>query len=146
MRWSQEEYETLDRLYPEGGSRAVQRSLPHRSKRTINVIANRRGVVKVGAPKKFRDADVVAALAASGGIIKAWRVWPRQRRGALMLYGHSHGRLPGNQQSMDIGVDTMGWSPVRLNAIKSVMAQLPPLIEPEGGDDIENDDGGGMKP
>jgi calcineurin-like phosphoesterase family protein len=76
----------------------------------------------------------------------ALRTWPGIRKGALQLYGHSHGRLPGNQQSMDIGVDLMGWSPVRLNQIKAVMAQLPPLIEPEGGDDLENDEVGGMKP
>jgi calcineurin-like phosphoesterase family protein len=71
----------------------------------------------------------------------AWRVWPRQRKGALMLFGHSHGRLTGNQQSMDIGVDVMGWSPVRLNQIKAVLATLPPLVNPEGGDDLENDSG-----
>jgi calcineurin-like phosphoesterase family protein len=76
----------------------------------------------------------------------SWRVWPRQRRGSLMLYGHSHGRLPGNQQSMDIGVDVMGWSPVRLNQIKAVMKDLPPLIAPESGDDLENDEPGGVKP
>jgi calcineurin-like phosphoesterase family protein len=73
----------------------------------------------------------------------AWRVWPRVRKGALMLYGHSHGRLPGNQQSMDVGVDVMGWSPVRLHQIKSVLAELPPLIDPEVGDDLEN---GEVKP
>lgn len=76
----------------------------------------------------------------------AWRVWPSQRKGALMLYGHSHGRLPGNQQSMDIGVDVMGWSPVRLNTIKAVLAELLTLVEPEGGDDLKNDTGGGLKP
>jgi hypothetical protein len=73
MRWPQEEYEILDKLYPEGGSRAVQKALPHRSKRTINVIAHRRGietVVGVGAPKKVRDAVAVAAREASGGVIK----------------------------------------------------------------------------
>ena len=75
----------------------------------------------------------------------AMRTWPGIRKGALQLYGHSHGRLPGNQQSMDIGVDVMGWSPVRLNTIKAVMAQLPPMVEPEGGEDIESDIGG-VKP
>jgi hypothetical protein len=62
-----------------------------------------------------------------------------------MLYGHSHRRLPGNQQSMDVGVDVMGWSPVRISQIKALMAELPPLVEPEGGNDFENDDEG-MKP
>jgi calcineurin-like phosphoesterase family protein len=76
----------------------------------------------------------------------SWRVWPRQRRGALMLFGHSHGRLAGNAQSMDVGVDVMGFSPVRLNTIKAVMSQLPPMVEPEGGDDLENDEVGGVKP
>lgn len=73
----------------------------------------------------------------------ALRTWPGIRKGALMLYGHSHGRLPGNQQSMDIGVDVMGWSPVRLNQIKQRLAQLPPLVDPEGGDELDNE---GVKP
>jgi calcineurin-like phosphoesterase family protein len=76
----------------------------------------------------------------------AMRTWPGIRKGALQLYGHSHGRLPGNQQSMDVGVEVMGWSPVRMNQIKAVMAELPPMVQPEGGDDLENDEGGGLKP
>ncbi|MDA9411881.1 metallophosphoesterase [Bradyrhizobium sp. CCBAU 45384] len=73
----------------------------------------------------------------------ALRSWPGIRRGAWMLYGHHHGRLPGNSQSMDIGVDVMGLAPVRLNQIKQRLAQLPPLLDPEGGNDFEND---GVKP
>jgi hypothetical protein len=72
MRWPQGEYEILDKLYPEGGSRAVHRALPRRSKKSINAIANRREistVAGVGAHKKFRDVDMVAPLEASGGII-----------------------------------------------------------------------------
>lgn len=72
MRWPAEEYEILDKLYPEGGSRTVQQALPHRAKPTINVIAHRRGIstlLGVGAPKKVKDAAVLAALTASGGII-----------------------------------------------------------------------------
>lgn len=67
-----------------------------------------------------------------------WRSWPRMKRGALMLYGHHHGRLPGNQQSCDVGVDVFGPAPVRLNQIKAHLATLPPLVDPEGGDDFEN--------
>lgn len=73
----------------------------------------------------------------------ALRSWPGIRKGALMLFGHHHGRLAGNSQSMDIGVDVMGWAPVRLNQIKQRLAQLPPLVDPEGVDDFEND---GVKP
>jgi calcineurin-like phosphoesterase family protein len=61
----------------------------------------------------------------------AWRVWPRMRRGALMLHGHNHGRLPGNRQSADVGVDVMGWAPLRINQIKAYLATLPPLVDPE---------------
>jgi calcineurin-like phosphoesterase family protein len=76
----------------------------------------------------------------------AMRTWPKIRRGALMLYGHSHGRLPGNVQSADIGVDVMGWSPVRLSTIKAHLATLPVMNDPEARNDIEdNDDGGGLK-
>lgn len=73
-----------------------------------------------------------------------WADWPGRRRGALMLYGHSHGRQPGNNQSMDIGVDTMGWSPVRLGQIKQVLAELPPVPDFETGADAELD--GGLEP
>jgi calcineurin-like phosphoesterase family protein len=65
--------------------------------------------------------------------------WPGSRKspGALHLYGHHHGKLPGNQQSADIGVDVLGWAPVRLATIKAYMATLPLRVDPEGGDDFE---------
>ena len=65
--------------------------------------------------------------------------WNGSRRGVIQLYGHHHGKLPGNQQSCDIGVEVMGIAPVRLNQIKSYMRTLPPRVDPEGGDDLEND-------
>jgi calcineurin-like phosphoesterase family protein len=76
----------------------------------------------------------------------AWRQWPKIRKGALMLYGHSHGRLPGNTQSCDIGVDVMGFAPVRLNTIKEHLATLPLMVEPEARNDIEDLGNGGLKP
>lgn len=36
----------------------------------------------------------------------AMRVWDRSHYGSLHLYGHSHGRLQGATNSMDVGVDT----------------------------------------
>jgi calcineurin-like phosphoesterase family protein len=63
--------------------------------------------------------------------------WAKIRRGALMLYGHTHGRLRGNVQSADIGVDVMGWAPVRLATIKAYMATLPLRVDPEEGDDFK---------
>jgi calcineurin-like phosphoesterase family protein len=75
----------------------------------------------------------------------AMRTWPRIRKGALMLYGHSHGRLPGNVQSCDVGVDVMGFSPVRLNAIKAHLATLPLMNNPEARDEIDDPSNGGPK-
>lgn len=75
----------------------------------------------------------------------AMRTWDGIRKGALMLYGHNHGRLPGSSQSCDVGVDVFGMAPVRLNVIKQYLATLPPLIDPEGRD-FSNDSSEGMKP
>lgn len=54
------------------------------------------------------------------------RVWNKSHHGALMLYGHSHGSLPGNSQSLDVGVDCWDFTPVTLQQIKERMATLPP--------------------
>jgi calcineurin-like phosphoesterase family protein len=69
----------------------------------------------------------------------ALRTWPKIRKGALMLYGHSHGRLPGNTQSADIGVDVLGFAPLRLNQIKDYLSTLPLLVDPESGVDLDDD-------
>lgn len=36
----------------------------------------------------------------------AHRVWNQMHRGSIHLYGHSHGTLPGEGRSIDIGVDS----------------------------------------
>ncbi|WP_051462848.1 hypothetical protein [Bradyrhizobium sp. URHA0013] len=69
----------------------------------------------------------------------ALRSWPGIRKGALMLYGHHHGRLPGNHQSCDVGVDVFGPAPVRLNQIKAYLATLPRAVDPESGDNLDAD-------
>lgn len=74
----------------------------------------------------------------------ALRSWEGIRKGAIQLHGHHHGRLPGNSQQCDVGVDVFGFAPVRMAVIKHYLATLPPLVDPEGRDfsnDIE-----GMKP
>lgn len=38
----------------------------------------------------------------------AMRTWPGKHKGILHLYGHSHGKLPGMGNSMDVGVDCQG--------------------------------------
>ena len=54
----------------------------------------------------------------------AHRAWPHQHRGDLHLFGHSHGSLPAIRNSLDVGVDCWGWTPVTL---PQVMARLEEL-------------------
>lgn len=68
------------------------------------------------------------------------RVWRNMRRGALMLYGHSHGNLPGNRQSMDVGVDCTGYTPITLPQIRSMLEHLPPLEFRTGTDETGSGD------
>ena len=64
------------------------------------------------------------------------RVWNGMRRGAVQLYGHSHGRLPGSDLSLDVGTDCWAFTPVTLKQIRERLATNPPhLGEPEGMDD-----------
>ncbi len=53
------------------------------------------------------------------------RVWNRSHHGAIHLYGHSHGRLPGDSQCCDVGVDCWDLRPVSLDEIKTRLATLP---------------------
>jgi len=70
--------------------------------------------------------------------------WMGSRKSStLQLYGHHHGKLRGNQQSCDIGVDVLGFAPVRLSTIKAHMATLPPRVDPEDSDQF---DLGGVQP
>lgn len=58
----------------------------------------------------------------------AMRVWNQSHRGALMLYGHSHGTLPGTDQSLDVGVDCWDYRPVTLEEIMARMVTLPKYL------------------
>jgi calcineurin-like phosphoesterase family protein len=71
----------------------------------------------------------------------AMKVWNKSHYGSLMLYGHSHGSLPGNNQSLDIGVDCWDYRPVTLHEILSRMATLPPYlpVDHHGRDQTETD-------
>lgn len=52
----------------------------------------------------------------------AMRTWPKSHYGAVHLYGHSHGALPGFGRSIDVGVDVWDFRPVTL-------AELRPVLE-----------------
>lgn len=53
----------------------------------------------LGFPKKGRKGLVIVLCH------YAMRVWPLSHYGSLHLYGHSHGRLPPQGRSLDVGVD-----------------------------------------
>lgn len=64
------------------------------------------------------------------------RVWRNMRRGAIQLYGHSHARLPGSRQSIDVGVDNFNYRPATLDEIKARLALSPPLVFRDEDDEI----------
>lgn len=51
----------------------------------------------------------------------ALRVWRNSHHGAIHLYGHSHGGLPGDSKSCDVGVDCpwTRFAPVSLEEIRN---------------------------
>src|SRR5580698_6429953 len=53
------------------------------------------------------------------------RVWCKSHYGSYMLYGHSHGSLLGNSQSLDVGVDCWNFTPIDFEQIKARMKTLP---------------------
>jgi calcineurin-like phosphoesterase family protein len=47
----------------------------------------------------------------------ALRTWPHKAGGGFHFFGHSHGRLPADSQSCDVGVDCWDFAPVTLKQI-----------------------------
>jgi calcineurin-like phosphoesterase family protein len=74
----------------------------------------------------------------------AMRTWAGANRGAIHVFGHSHGRLPGTSKSCDVGVDCWDFFPVDMPQIQARLAASPPSTDVEG--DPEPDTSGGMKP
>ncbi len=86
------------------------------------------------------SVDGVRVVACHYGL----RTWPGAVRGAIHVYGHSHGRLPGNSLSCDVGVDCWNYYPVDLPQIQARLAASPAPTDVEV--DPEPDGNGGMKP
>lgn len=57
------------------------------------------------------------------------RVWNGSHHGSIMLYGHSHGNLPGNNQSTDVGVDCWDYSPCSLDQVVERLSLSGPSFE-----------------
>ncbi len=52
-------------------------------------------------------------------------IWNGLYRGSIQLYGHVHGRIPGNTAQTDVGVDVWGFTPVRLSDLLTKMKFSP---------------------
>lgn len=65
--------------------------------------------------------------------------WNGLYRGSLQLYGHVHGRIPGNAWQIDVGVDVWGFSPVRFSDVLRRMSSLPAYVNLEQGHPTEED-------
>ena len=62
-------------------------------------------------------------------------VWNKSHHGAIHLHGHSHGSLkyPKEMRAMDVGVDPMGYFPIRLDdAVKRLEKISPPSFDHHG--------------
>lgn len=59
------------------------------------------------------------------------RVWNASHHGALHFYGHSHGNLAGDSQSLDVGVDRWEFRPASLDEIRARLATLTARREPD---------------
>lgn len=63
----------------------------------------------------------VHTLKVAGAVIVlghySMRSWYKSYHGSLHLYGHSHGRLPPWPNSMDVGVDAVGYEPISLTEV-----------------------------
>lgn len=55
----------------------------------------------------------------------AMRRWSNCDHGAFQLYGHSHGKLPGEGRQMDVGVDTHDYYPYEWSEVKKQLLAIP---------------------
>lgn len=68
----------------------------------------------------------------------AMRTWNQAHRGAIMLYGHSHGNLPAIRNSLDVGVDAWDGRPVSLEMVRERLNILfPPEPQGSASDDCQ---------
>jgi calcineurin-like phosphoesterase family protein len=52
--------------------------------------------------------------------------WDQMYNGAYLLYGHTHGKLPGRGRSIDVGVDSWGYQPITPDEAIAAMKKYNP--------------------
>lgn len=88
---------------------------------------------EVRARELFTSVDYKKFVRIDGQLIVmnhfSERVWEQSHKGAIMLYGHSHGTLPGIGKSMDVGVDAHPeFRPFSWEEIKQIMDKRETLF------------------
>ena len=87
-----------------------------------------------------RDVARIHLPDPAGGSQEIWlshyahRTWPAAHRGAIHLYGHSHGSLPGTATSTDVGVDCWDYGPTTLERIRERLTENALAEVEQGGD------------
>lgn len=92
------------------------------------IIGNHDGPRHVGLGWASEPTDLRTIFVDEARIVLchyALRTWNGMLRGALHLYGHSHGKLPGTSHSLDVGLDAWAYRPVSLAEIRERLAATP---------------------
>jgi calcineurin-like phosphoesterase family protein len=92
--------------------------------RDLNYYSNRFEWIKPIAEIRVEDKDADRGVRSITLCHYAMRVWNRSHHGAWHLYGHSHGSLPDdpNSLSFDCGVDCHNYTPISYEQVKAIMA------------------------
>jgi len=61
------------------------------------------------------------------------RVWDRSHYGSWHLFGHSHGKLPSQMNSLDVGVDCWDYQPISIETVYQAINSLNNKFE-QGAD------------
>ena len=69
----------------------------------------------------------------------ALRTWPGIRRDAIHAYGHSHNRMPGFRNTLDVGIDAWGFAPASVEEVIRRAELLPEFDFGETDDEAEDD-------
>jgi calcineurin-like phosphoesterase family protein len=87
-----------------------------------HAVVRARGFAWIGGEDQGRSVEVEGQRIFLAHM--SHRVWDRSHRGAWHLYGHSHGSLPDdpNSLSLDVGVDAHGFTPVSMDTLRRLMS------------------------
>jgi len=110
--------------------------LPHLAGQKRLVLGNHDHSNRVKKAKGWQTIDDLLHVKVLGDVQivlchYAMRVWRNSHHGALHFYGHSHGTLAGDNQSLDVGVDCWAFAPVSFQEIAMRLLDQPARSEPD---------------